>query len=65
VAETRSGQSYLKKYDGIMANPPGPTAEPIKPSAKQPVEKQKELRYSKALPKDKQKERQHLTTLMC
>ena len=36
-----------------MVNPPGPTAEPTKPSAKQPVEKQKELWYSKSLPKDK------------
>ena len=53
VVETRSEQSYLKKYDGLVANPPGPTAEPTKPSAKQPVEKPKELRYSKALPKDK------------
>ena len=35
-----------------MANLPGPTAEPTKPSAKQLVEKQKELRHSKALLKD-------------
>jgi len=35
VTETRSGQSYLKKYDL--------------------VEKQKELRFSKALPKDNAK----------
>jgi len=53
VAETRSGQSYLKKYDELVANPPGPTSEPTRSSAKQPVEKQKELRYFKALPKDK------------
>jgi len=53
VAKTRSGQSYLKKYNELVANPSGPTSEPTKPSAKQPVEKQKELRYSKALPKDK------------
>jgi len=52
VAETRSGQSSLKKYDGIVANPPEPTAEPTKPSAKQLVEKQKDLRHSKALLKD-------------
>ena len=53
MAETRSGQSYLKKYDDMVANPPKPTSEPTKPSTKQPVEKQKDLRYSKALPKDK------------
>jgi len=53
VAVTRSGQSYLKKYDEIVANPPKLTPEPIKKSTKQPVEKQKELRYAKALLKDK------------
>ena len=42
--ETRLGQSYLKKYDEMGASPPRPTAEPVKPSAKQPVEKQKEPR---------------------
>jgi len=35
-----------------VVSPPKPTAEPTKPSAKQPVEKQKELQFSKALPKD-------------
>jgi len=53
LAETCSGQSYLMKYDELVANLPGPTSEPTKPSAKQHVEKQKELRYSKALPKDR------------
>ena len=53
VAETHSGQSYLKKYDEMVANPPKLTSKPIKPSTKQPMEKQKELQYSKALPKDK------------
>ena len=43
VVKTRSGQSYLKKYDDLTANPPKPTPEPTKPSTKQPVEKQKEL----------------------
>jgi len=52
VAETRSDQSYLKKYDDMVASSPKPTTEPTKPSAKQPVEKQKELQFSKALPKD-------------
>ena len=55
IVETRSGQSYLKKYDELVANLPGPAAEPTKPSTKQPVEKQKELRCSKALLKDKTK----------
>jgi len=53
MAETRSGQSYLKKYDEFVANSPGLTLEPTKPSAKPPAEKQKELRYARALPKDK------------
>ena len=35
----------------MVANPPKPP-KPTKPSTKQPVEKQKELRYSKALLKD-------------
>ena len=39
VAETRSGQSYLKKYDEMVASPLKPTVEPTKPSAKRPVEK--------------------------
>ena len=53
VAETCSGQSYLKKYDELVANLPGPAAEPTKPSTKQPMEKQQDLRCSKALLKDK------------
>ena len=52
VAETRSGQSYSKKYDEMVATSHKPTTETAKPSAKQLVEKQKELRFSKALPKD-------------
>ena len=36
-----------------MANLPKPTHEPTKQSTKQPVEKQKEIRYAKALLKDK------------
>ena len=39
VAETRSGQSFLKKYDELAANPPKPTPEPTKLFMKQPVEK--------------------------
>jgi len=34
VAETRSGQSYLKKYNEMVANPPKPTSEPTKLSTK-------------------------------
>jgi len=51
VAETRSGQSYLKKYDEMVGNPPKTT--PTKQSTRQPVEKQKEIQYDKALLKDK------------
>ena len=53
VAGTRSGQSYLKKNDEMVANPLKHTPEPTKQSTKQPVEKQKELRYAKVLSKDK------------
>jgi len=52
VVETRLGQSYLKKYDEMVASPPKCTTESAKPFAKQPMEKQKELQFSKALPKD-------------
>ena len=53
VAVTHSGQSYLKKYDEVVASPSKLTQEPTKQSTKQPVEKQNELRYAKILPKDK------------
>jgi len=53
VAETRSGQSYLKKYDEMVAHPPKTTPEQTKQSTKQSVDKQKEIRYAKTLPKDK------------
>ena len=52
VEQTRSCQSYLKKYDKMAAIPPKPIVESAKPSTKQPVEGQKELRFSKALSKD-------------
>ena len=51
VTETHSGQSYLKKYDEMVASSPKPTIESAKPFAKQLVEKQKELQFFKALPK--------------
>ena len=53
MAEIHSGQSYLKKYDEMVANPPKTTPESTKQSMKQPVEKQKEIRYAKALPMGK------------
>jgi len=43
VTETRSDQSYLKKYDEMVENPPKPTSEPTKQSTKQPMEKQKKI----------------------
>jgi len=43
----------MKKYDEMVANSPKPTSELTKQSTKQPVEKQKEIRYAKALLKDK------------
>ena len=52
MAETRFGQSYLKKYDEMVASPK-PIPETTKPSTKQPAEKQKEIWYAKALLKDK------------
>ena len=39
VAETCSGQSYLKKYDEMAVTPPKPAAESAKSSTKQPVER--------------------------
>jgi len=56
VAEARLGQSCLEKYDKIVAIPPKLTTESAKPSTKQPVEKQKELQFFKALSKDNVKE---------
>ena len=56
VAETRSGQSYLKKYDEMVVGPPKPIPETTKPSTKQLAEKQKEIRYAKALPKANRKD---------
>jgi len=51
MAGTRSGQQYLKKYNEAVASSSNPTKEAIKQPMKQLVEKQKELRYSKALQK--------------
>ena len=64
VAETRSGQSYLNKYDELVANPPVPTLDPTKPSAKQFAEKQMSFDTPGPSQRTKQKELQHLTALM-
>ena len=64
VARTRSGQSYLKKYDEMVACPPKSIPKTAKPSTKQPVEKYKEIRYAKALRRTKRKDLQHLTALI-
>ena len=53
MAETHSGQSCLKKYDEMVANPPKSIPKLTKQSMKQLVEKQKEIQYAKVLPKDK------------
>jgi len=53
MAETCLGQSHLKKYDEMVENSPKSTAKLTKQSTKQLVEKKKEIRYAKALPKDK------------
>ena len=45
----------MKKYDEMVTNLPKPTPEPTKKFTKQPVEKQMEFQYAKALPKDKAK----------
>ena len=45
----------MKKYDKLIVNLSRPILEPTKSSAKKLAEKQKELRYARALPKDKAK----------
>ena len=47
VTGTPSGQSYLKKYDEMVATPPKPAMESAKASTKQPVERQKSFSFSK------------------
>ena len=39
IAGTRSGQSYLKKYNEVVASPSKLTQEPTKQFTKQPVKK--------------------------
>ena len=55
LAETRSDQQYLKKYDEAVASSSKPAKEPTKQSTKRLVKKHKEFRYAKALQKDKAK----------
>ena len=55
MSKTQSGKQYLKKYDEAVASLPKPTKETAEQSTKQPVNKQKELSYLKALQKDKAK----------
>ena len=49
----------------MVANPPKPTQEPTKQSTKQPMEKQKELRYAKVLLKNKAEGSSAPYALMC
>ena len=49
--KTRSDKEYLKLYGELVANSPQPAEEAIEQSTRPSVEKQKELRYVKSLPK--------------
>jgi len=49
TSKTRSGKQYLKKYGEPMINFPQLAEETIEQSTKPSVNKQKELRYVKAL----------------
>jgi len=49
--KTRSDKQYLKQYGESVVNSPQPVEEAIEQSTKPSVEKQKELRYVKALSK--------------
>ena len=53
VAGTRSAQQYSKKYDEVVASSSKPANELANQPKKQPVKKQKELQYAKAVLKDK------------
>jgi len=55
MAETRSSQQYLKKYDEAVARSSKLAKELAKQPTKQLLEKQKDLWYTKDLPKDKMK----------
>jgi len=53
MARTRPSQQYLEMYDEVVPSPFKQAKEAAKQFTKQPVEKKKELRYAKALQKDK------------
>jgi len=52
TSKTRSGKQYLKQYGQPVASSSQPEKETTEQSTKQPADKQKELRYAKALQKD-------------
>jgi len=52
TSKTQSGKQYLKQYDQLVAISSQPGKETTEQSTKQPMDKQKELRYAKALQKD-------------
>ena len=64
IFKNYSSKQYLKKYNEVMASLPKPTKETTEPPMKQPVKKQKELRYTKALQKDYAERSQLPSTLM-
>jgi len=52
TSNIRSDKQYLKQYDQLVASSSQPVKETAEQSTKQPVDKQKKLRYAKALQKD-------------
>ena len=63
IAETHSGQSYLKKYDNMVESPPKPTAKSTKPSVKQPIGSRKSFSFLRLSQRITRKDLQHLTAL--
>ena len=56
VAETYSGQSYLKKYNEMVANPHKATPEPTKQFTKQPGRNKRRFGMPRPSRRTKQKE---------
>ena len=52
MSKTRSDKQYLKQYGQLVANSSQPGKEIAERFTKQPVDKQKEIRYAKGLQKD-------------
>ena len=52
IPKTRSDKQYLKQYGQLVANSSQPGKEIAERFTKQPVDKQKELRYAKVLQKN-------------